>query len=270
MAISHLPDLVDRVLLDLSQLGIHPAVRNQFPSSSPNLTFPFIDSAKKVLSIFFVEMEAGETGHWGWELRWEMGEGDMRVTFSVPPSLAANPALRCFPKTHQALQCLGGSLDIREGVGSLTLPMQHGLSRPNPPTPEESPAGAAVSSLPIFSSSVLEQACPDQEFARQLVEDFLRQSALQIRELEDYLSQGSPSLAPLIHRLAHSIKGGALNVGAFRLAQAARVIEGRAKMIIGTDPALSAPPDLPTLAELLEQLKKEHSLFESTYREGYG
>lgn len=77
----------------------------------------------------------------------------------------------------------------------------------------------------------------DPEFAREMLDEFMKDSADVIGKLGAAISQGD---SPACERLAHRLKGASLNIGAEKLGGFALLVEqaGREKDLTGIDSVL--------------------------------
>jgi HPt (histidine-containing phosphotransfer) domain-containing protein len=273
MSIIRLPELVDQILHDLSSLGFPIPIQNQYEPAAEQCTLQDPERIAKVLTVFFMQLESARKGCFS-RLKWDYREGILSATLLEPCSPEMEGS---FINTRTSLHCLGGTLSFEKGHLLLTLPTSNQQSARGPskdPSKEFSDApplqpldDSATYRLEgshlekgtsVFDPDVLKQACPDEEFSRQLMEEFLSHCRNHLQELEHLLTDEHPLDLVKIHRIAHSIKGGGLNVGAFRLAEAARSMEQQAKAgMIGS------------LEKALTRLKEEERLLESIYREHY-
>lgn len=274
MSKTRLPELVDQILHDLSSLGFPVPIRNQYEPPVRECILQDPDRIAKVFTVFFMQLLSGRKGN-SCSLQWDYREGILSVILLEPcsPEMEAS-----FSHTRTSLQCLGGTLSFENERCLLTLPL---ASSPYPgrdpsgspsreffeaPAPHPSKDVAAPwfkaahpdSQEPVFDPAVLQQACPDEAFSRQLMEEFLSHCRNHLQELEQLITQGNPVDLVKLHRIAHSIKGGGLNVGALRLAKVARWMEQQAK-----------GGALEGIENALTRLKEEESLLESNYRKYY-
>ena len=274
MSIIRLPELIDQILHDLSSLGFPILIRNQYEPPAEQCTLQDPDRISQILTVFFMQLESSRKVS-SYRLEWDYREGVLSATLlgKFSPEMENS-----FIHTRTSLQCLGGTLSFeKEGV-LFTLPLtssqkpsmdpSKGPSREFSEAPPLQPLDDSATyrlegshlekGKSVFDPEVLQKACPDEEFSRQLMEEFLSHCRNHLQELEHLLTDEHPLDLVKIHRIAHSIKGGGLNVGALRLAEAARSMEQQAKAGM-----------LGSLENALSRLKDEESLLESIYREQY-
>lgn len=244
MGMIHLPELIGKIHTDLSGVGIHPPLEHRYTPNARHCPIQDPDRISKALSVFLIQLEYALEGR-SCTLEWEYREGILSVSLlgTLPAGMDA-----LFSRTRTSLHCLGGTLTLEHGSCFLAIPLS-GIKPSDSLTPEQG--------NPIFDPAVLHQACPDEEYSQQLMEEFLSHNKTLLLELEHLITQGEDLVK--IHRLVHSIKGGGLNIGAFRLAQVARWMEQQAK--VGSREGL---------LEALHQLREEVKRLESAYREYYG
>jgi HPt (histidine-containing phosphotransfer) domain-containing protein len=255
MGTIQLPELVDRILQDLDAVGIHPSLEHRYTPEARLCTIPDPDRIAKVFSVFLLQLESALQGT-PCSLRWDYQEGVLvaNLVGNLPQDLNSLLA-----RSRTSLQCLGGTLTFEPESCSLILPLGI-VPPPTLDTPVQCNTVLARQN-PVFDPAVLQQACPDEEFSQQLIEEFLSRCKLLLQELEHLVLQGKNRGEDLakIHRIAHSMKGGGWNVGALRLAEVARWMEQQARS-----------GRIENLQETLNHLKEEERLLESTYREHYG
>jgi len=268
MIMIQLPELVGKIQNDLSAVGIQPTILHAYTDPAKRCTIHDPDRIAKVLTIFLLQLESALQGS-SCALQWDYREGTLSATLQgrFPPERET-----VLTRTRVSLQCLGGTLTVEQEGCQLTLPLPtipppssytpknplEAFLEPASLKPPKNLTGRASEGTPsIFDPTVLQQACPDEEFSQQLLEDFLSHCKTLLLELEHLITHGEDLVK--IHRIAHSIKGGGMNVGAFRLAEVARWMEQQAKA--GRTEGLQ---------EALNCLKDEELLLESAYREYYG
>ncbi len=271
MVMIQLPALIEKILFELSAVGIHPSLTHQYAPSTLRCIVQDPDRMAMALAVFFSQLETVLQGS-PCTLQWNYREGALTATLKgdFPPTSSMVARIRT------SLRCIGGTLTVEKEGYLLTLPIDPSQPSytPSPKKPTGSPEVSAIGSSKdetgqlseappldgqnsIFDSSVLQQACPDGEFSQQIMEGFLSHCRTLLLELEHLISHGEDLVK--IHRIAHSIKGGGLNVGAFRLAEVARWMEQKAR-----------GGRWEGLEKALELLKEEESLLESAYRKHYG
>ncbi|MCX7788477.1 MAG: Hpt domain-containing protein [Spirochaetes bacterium] len=261
MIMIQLPELIGKILQDLSIVGIQPTAEHTYTDPARNCTIHDPDRIRKVLTVFFIQLESALQGR-SCTLHWDYREGTLHATLptSLPPEQES-----VITRTRVSLQCLGGTLTLEQQGYFLTLPIEPSsndilrapLEAPFREFPKNSIGYMSKDDQLIFNPAVLQQACPDEEFSHQLFEEFLLRCKDLLVELEHQITLGEDLVK--IHRIAHSIKGGGLNVGAFRLAEVARWIEQQAKA--GSTEGLQ---------KALKYLKDEERLLESVFRDYYG
>lgn len=277
MVMIQLPELVGKILTDLSAVGIQTAIEHQYALPAQQCTIPDPDRIAKVLTVFFIQLESALQGN-SCTLQWDYRERTLSATLQgkFPKEMDT-----LFSRTRTSLHCIGGTLTVEQKGCFLALPLDMIFSLPNRPEKDSLTAYSVAPPLkpskepfenlsespleaiqldrqnPVFDPAVLQQACPDQEFSQQLMEEFLYHCEVLLLELEHLITQGEDLVK--IHRIAHSIKGGGLNIGAFRLSEVARWMEQQAKA--GT---------VEGLLIALNHLKDEERLLAYEYREHYG
>jgi len=268
MIIIQLPELIGKIQNDLSAVGIQPTIQHTYTDPAKGCTIHDPDRIAQVLTVFFIQLESALQGR-SCALQWDYQGGTLSATLQ---GIFPSERETVLSRTRVSLQCIGGTLTLEQEGCQLTLPL------PTIPPPSRYPpkdpleAFLETSSIeplknltgntsegkhPIFDPTILQQACPDEEFSQQLLEDFLSHCKTLLLELEHLINHGEDLVK--IHRIAHSIKGGGLNVGAFRLAEVARWMEQQAKA--GKTEGLQ---------KALHLLKDEELLLECAYREYYG
>jgi two-component system sensor histidine kinase/response regulator len=112
------------------------------------------------------------------------------------------------------------------------------LSGPKASHPEEAPADIAVANNIFDRSGFLDRLLGDEDLAGEVLDGFMADVSLQVREMKKALDTGD---AQSIRELAHSLKGASANVGAVALQKIALQVElaGKAKDLIKAGPLIS-------------------------------
>lgn len=105
------------------------------------------------------------------------------------------------------------------------------------------PASGGASERPIDLVHLARMTLGDRSLEREVLQLFVRQAALLLERIED----ASPAL---VGPLAHTLKGSALGLGAWRVAAAAEAVEALA----ATDPNAVAPA-VTTLSNAVEEAR---------------
>jgi HPt (histidine-containing phosphotransfer) domain-containing protein len=227
-------DLCRKILEDFSGMGTENMERVHNEYTPEARTFIPLDphSLSRFLYLLFGEALFQYPG--SFHLHWKYVEGNLHLRMAEPFHIR-NSLLSLFQDL--------GVIIKKYPDDTLELIL---------PSPAASPSDTSQEEKNIFDPSVLENAYPDPEFCVQVVEGFLDRCESLLRELE--CLEPSKDLA-IIHRIAHSIKGGGLNIGARNLADTARELEYRSKA--GT---------ILDLNKEVEALRKEFSLLKTVYK----
>ncbi|MFQ3619523.1 MAG: Hpt domain-containing protein [Spirochaetales bacterium] len=232
------PDLLERIITQLKELGVNNSIKNQLTISAKECRIENLDLLEPVFTLFFIELGAASEIP---VVVWDKQETYLSATLT---GIDSTLFLSACSKTRKGLIQIGGEIttQIDESHGeNLTLLF--------PFLPKET----IVADRPIFKAEVLEEACPDNELIHTLMENLFVHLESLVQNLQEALLLENREE---VHRASHSIKGGALNIGAFRLADIARTIENYAKK-----------NQLEQIGSYIPQLQKEIDLLASAYKE---
>lgn len=227
-------DLCRKILEDFSGLGTEnpERVHNEYTPEARTFVPQDPHSLSRFLYLFFGEALFQYPG--SFHLHWKYVRGNLHLRMDGPFNIRDS------------------LLPLFQDLGVIIKKYPDHTLELILPAPEASPPDTSQEEKNIFDPSVLEDAYPDPELCVQVVEGFLDRCESLLKELE--CLEPSKDLA-IIHRIAHSIKGGGLNIGARNLADTARELEYRTKA--GT---------ILNLKNEVEALRKELSLLKTVYK----
>jgi HPt (histidine-containing phosphotransfer) domain-containing protein len=154
-------------------------------------------------------------------------------------------------------RCLAAGMDAYLSKPISRAKLASAIGQP----PKESPKPVAEKPTAIRAYSRLDRSrlrlvCEgDEQFANDLIRSFLADTLTRMDEMEEALGAESTEL---LLRLAHTMKGAALNVGANRLAATSQLLRD----------AIASEQNTPELRMIVNQVRREIELFRAETSQG--